>query len=70
MGRPTSQLTTASLDAGALWTLEEAAAYLRVPPATLYQWRKRHYGPPAAKVGRYLRYNPVKVRAWVDGLAA
>jgi len=48
-----------------LWTIEETAAFLRVPPETLYTWRKRHYGPPpAGRVGRYLRYDAETVRAW------
>lgn len=46
------------------WTVEDVAAYLRVPVETLYTWRKRHYGPPAARVGRGLRYDPEDVRAW------
>jgi excisionase family DNA binding protein len=47
------------------WTVAEVAAYLRVPVETLYAWRKRRYGPPAARVGRHLRYDPADVRAWV-----
>jgi DNA-binding transcriptional MerR regulator len=48
----------------ALWTVADVAALLRVPPETLYAWRKRHYGPPAARVGRHLRYDPADVRDW------
>lgn len=51
----------------AFWTVSEVAAYLRIPVETLYTWRKRHYGPPAARLGRHLRYDPVDVRAWVKG---
>jgi excisionase family DNA binding protein len=47
------------------WTPAEVAAYLRVPVETLYTWRKRHVGPPAARVGRHLRYDPAVVRAWL-----
>ncbi|MER6590789.1 helix-turn-helix domain-containing protein [Micromonospora purpureochromogenes] len=47
-----------------LWEIEDVSAYLRVPVQTLYQWRKRKYGPPAARVGRHLRYDPDAVRAW------
>ncbi|MFG3705567.1 helix-turn-helix domain-containing protein [Micromonospora sp. NPDC047670] len=47
-----------------LWEIEDVSAYLRVPVQTLYQWRKRKYGPPAARVGRHLRYDPESVRAW------
>jgi excisionase family DNA binding protein len=46
------------------WEVEDVAEYLRVPVQTLYQWRKRKYGPPAARVGRHLRYDPADVRAW------
>jgi hypothetical protein len=46
------------------WTVADVATFLCVPPETLYTWRKRHYGPPAARVGRHLRYDPAAVRAW------
>ena len=46
-------------------TIEETAAYLRVPVGTLYQWRHRRRGPRAFKVGRHLRYDPDEVRAWL-----
>jgi excisionase family DNA binding protein len=52
------------------WTVAEVAMYLRVPVETLYAWRKRRYGPPAARVGRHLRYDPADVRAWVKGQVA
>jgi DNA-binding transcriptional MerR regulator len=47
-----------------LWTVEDVSAYLRVPTQTLYAWRKRGTGPPAARVGKYLRYDPDAVRDW------
>jgi len=47
------------------WTVEDVAAFLRVPVGTLYQWRHRRTGPRASKVGRHLRYNPVEVRTWL-----
>lgn len=47
-----------------LWGIEETAQYLAVPPATLYQWRHRRYGPRGRRVGRYVRYDPGEVRAW------
>jgi predicted DNA-binding transcriptional regulator AlpA len=49
-----------------LWTVGDTAAWLGVPVATLYQWRTRHLGPRAYRVGRYLRYDPADVRAWLD----
>jgi DNA-binding transcriptional MerR regulator len=48
----------------ALWEIEQVAEYLGVPVQTLYTWRKRHYGPPAGRVGRHLRYDPAEVRLW------
>lgn len=48
----------------ALWEVDQVAEYLRVPVQTLYAWRKRHYGPPAGRVGRHLRYDPTEVRQW------
>ncbi|SDT73640.1 helix-turn-helix domain-containing protein [Actinoplanes derwentensis] len=53
-----------------LWSINDAAAYLRIPPGTLYQWRHRRKGPPAFKVGKHLRYDPAAVRAWVLGQVA
>ena len=48
-----------------LWGVDEVATYLRVPKQTLYQWRTRHYGPPGCRVGKYVRYLPSDVEAWV-----
>ncbi|MBW6436701.1 helix-turn-helix domain-containing protein [Actinoplanes hulinensis] len=48
----------------ALWEIDQVAEYLRVPKATLYTWRKRNYGPPGARVGRSIRYDPADVRQW------
>ncbi|MER5607517.1 helix-turn-helix domain-containing protein [Micromonospora tulbaghiae] len=53
-----------------LWTVQDVSAYLRVPQETLYRWRKVKYGPPAARVGRHLRYEPEAVRAWFRDQAA
>jgi len=53
-----------------LWDIEDVAAYLRVPVETLYRWRKQRSGPPAARVGRHLRYDPADVRAWLKERAA
>lgn len=47
-----------------LWSVVDVSTYLGVPVETLYAWRKARTGPPAARVGRYLRYDPDAVRAW------
>lgn len=50
-----------------LWTIEEVSAYLRVPVATLYQWRTRNYnGPRGGRAGRYVRYKASEVIAWFE----
>ncbi|WP_433018105.1 helix-turn-helix domain-containing protein [Kribbella sp. CA-294648] len=51
-----------------LWDAAEVAAYLKVPKATLYRWRTKKVGPPARRVGRYLRYNPSEVADWFNNL--
>jgi excisionase family DNA binding protein len=53
-----------------LWTLQDVSAFLGVPVGTLYQWRVRGEGPPAFKVGRHVRFDPDRVRAWLDDSAA
>lgn len=47
-----------------LWRVQDVADFLGLPVETLYRWRKVGYGPPAARVGRHLRYDPDDVRAW------
>ena len=46
-----------SLESGIL-TIDQAAAYLAIPKATLYTWRTRRvgFGPRAVKIGGCLRY--------------
>ena len=48
-----------------LLLIEEAAAWLRTPVATLHQWRYLGQGPPAAKVGRRLVYRRTDLDQWV-----
>jgi DNA-binding transcriptional MerR regulator len=47
-----------------LWSVQDVADYLGIPPRTLYNWRTRGIGPHARRVGRYLRYQEHEVRAW------
>ncbi len=42
------------------------ANHLDVPLATLYRWRTTGDGPPAAKIGRHLRYRLSDVEKWID----
>ena len=48
-------------------TIDEAAAYLAIPKATLYTWRTRRvgFGPRAVKMGGFLRYRRSDLDAWV-----
>ncbi|MGZ4746498.1 MAG: helix-turn-helix transcriptional regulator [Oryzihumus sp.] len=48
-----------------LWTTEECAEFLGVTPQTLHQWRYVGKCPPAFRVGKYLRFDPDKVRQWL-----
>lgn len=56
-----------------LWGMKEVADFLGIPVNTLYQWRTRNYGPPGKRVGKYVRFIPDQVKAWVesppDGIA-
>lgn len=58
-----------SVDTSEIMTTEEVAAHLRIPSATLYQWRLKGYGPPAMKVGRHLRFRRVDVDSWLSAQA-
>ncbi len=48
-----------------LWTVEETAAFLRVPVATLHKWRYLGKGPRGHRVGKYVRFDAAEVRRWV-----
>ena len=51
-----------------LLTPDEVAGLLSVPVATLYRWRYVGTGPPAIRVGKYLRYRRRDLEAYLDGL--
>lgn len=53
-----------------LWSAADTSAFLGVPVATLHQWRYLGTGPTAYRVGRWLRYDPAEVYAWVKRDAA
>ncbi|MFE9427112.1 helix-turn-helix domain-containing protein [Kitasatospora sp. NPDC006697] len=47
-------------------TPEDIASMFSLPSVeTVYQWRRKHTGPPGFRVGRHLRYDPAAVAAWV-----
>jgi excisionase family DNA binding protein len=49
-----------------LLTLQEVAAWLKVPATTLYQWRYQGEGPRGMRVGRYVRYRRSDVEAFIQ----
>lgn len=49
-----------------LWSRQKTADYLGVPAQTISAWRVYGKGPRAIKVGRYLRYDPIDVAAWLE----
>ncbi|PUB23976.1 helix-turn-helix protein [Promicromonospora sp. AC04] len=51
-----------------LWTVQDVSAFLGVPVGTLYAWRSTGKGPDARRIGKYVRYRPDDVRAWVAAL--
>ncbi len=52
-----------------LLSVTQLAELLGVPVPTLYKWRSQGQGPASLKVGRYVRYRPADVQAWLDTLA-
>ncbi|MYW71634.1 hypothetical protein Ae168Ps1_1625 [Pseudonocardia sp. Ae168_Ps1] len=51
-----------------LWSIQDLADYLGVPVQTVYQWRKKDYGPRGVKVGKHVRFRPAEVERWLDSL--
>ncbi|MEV7340575.1 helix-turn-helix domain-containing protein [Streptomyces sp. NPDC093544] len=50
-------------------TPEDLVTLLRLPSVeTVYQWRRKRIGPRGFRVGRYVRFDPEDVRAWVASL--
>lgn len=52
-----------------LLTVRELADLLQVPPKTIYTWRYKGIGPRAVPIGKYLRFRPEDVGAWLDAHA-
>jgi excisionase family DNA binding protein len=49
-----------------LLSIQELAAYLDLPVATLYAWRYRGLGPSGFRVGRHVRYRQSDVDQWIN----
>jgi hypothetical protein len=47
-------------------TAEQVARFLGVPVSPLYRWCCFSEGRPAYRVGRHLRYDPVRMQRWLD----
>jgi predicted DNA-binding transcriptional regulator AlpA len=53
-----------------LLSMEEVAEILGVPMTTMRYWRKRREGPPSFRVGKFVKYRPADVRAFIEELKA
>jgi excisionase family DNA binding protein len=49
-----------------LLSVQELADLLQVPPKTIYAWRYKGIGPVAVPIGKYLRFRPEDVTAWLE----
>jgi excisionase family DNA binding protein len=48
-----------------LLTTKEVSELLGIPVRTLYDWRPDER-PPAARIGKHLRFRPSELEAWVE----
>ena len=44
---------------------DDLAGVLGVPKGTIFRWQTIGYGPPAMKIGKYLKWDPVDVEQWL-----
>ncbi|MGW3430604.1 helix-turn-helix transcriptional regulator [Streptomyces melanosporofaciens] len=52
-------------------TPEDLVILFRLPSVeTVYQWRRKGVGPRSFRVGRYVRFDPEVVQAWVESQMA
>jgi predicted DNA-binding transcriptional regulator AlpA len=49
-----------------LLSIDDVAAWLGKPKATLYAWHGRGKGPRASRVGNTLRYRRSEIELWLD----
>jgi excisionase family DNA binding protein len=47
-------------------TPKEICAQLQIPEQTFYQWRVKHTGPKAHRIGRHLRISRRDFDAWLS----
>jgi hypothetical protein len=52
-----------------MWTMEDAAEFLRMPVNTLRDKVYRGLGPPWYKPGRHRIFKPAEVMAWAESHA-
>ncbi|MGW0988458.1 helix-turn-helix domain-containing protein [Streptomyces sp. NPDC002486] len=68
MAKPTAPDPRATLRGGLpdrYLTPDDIAEMFEVPLETVYQWRRKRTGPPGFRIGKYIRYDPADVRAYV-----
>lgn len=53
-----------------LWSHDRVAEHLGISPATLHQMNHKGTGPRSFRVGKYRRYDPRDIRAWLDSRAS
>ncbi|MFD4553422.1 helix-turn-helix domain-containing protein [Streptomyces sp. NPDC058469] len=46
-------------------TPDDIATLFKVPKETVYQWRRKHTGPPSFRIGKHVRYDPTIVHAYI-----
>ncbi|WP_050055748.1 helix-turn-helix domain-containing protein [Pseudarthrobacter siccitolerans] len=47
-------------------TPKEICAQLQIPEQTFYQWRVKHVGPKAHRIGKHLRISRRDFEAWLS----
>lgn len=52
-----------------LFSSDDLAELLGVPVLTVRKWRAQGTGPKFIRIGKYVRYRPEDVQAWLDALA-
>ena len=56
----------ASVEESPLWGVNKTANYLGIPKGTLYPWVSRGEGPRSYRVGKYRKWKPAEVLAWLE----